>query len=86
MDPVDGSHSSRSTSSTSPLASLTDLELWNSQVLLAIACGRNKSSFRRSRRQYFCLLQQNLKAEADQRGLKSPTPPYGVADFKSGAL
>lgn len=65
-----------------PLASLTDAQLWNVQVMLATACGRNKSSLTTKRRQYYCLVAQNLKVEADLRGLPSPSPPYSVHDVK----
>jgi hypothetical protein len=76
-------------SSENPLAGLTDTELWNSQLALELACGRNRSSLTKKRRQWFCLLAQNLKVEADLRGVESPAPPYGVGRFRdteSGAI
>jgi hypothetical protein len=65
-----------------PLADLTDEELWNAQLMLAVACGRSHSSLRKPRRQYFCLLFGNLVDEANQRGVPSPTPPYSVNQIK----
>ena len=47
-----------------PLASLSDTQLWNSHLLLELGCGRNKSSLTKRRRQYYCLLAENLKIEA----------------------
>jgi len=64
------------------LESLTDVQLWNSQVVLELACGRQTSSLRKKRRQYLCLLRQNLKLEADLRGLPSPTPPHSTSELK----
>jgi len=65
-----------------PLASLTADQLWNVQVMLELVCGRNHSSLTKKRRQYLCLLRQNIKVEADLRGLPSPTPPHGVGDLR----
>ena len=68
--------------SSAALDQLTDLELWNSQVMLAIACGRNHSAFKKSRRQHYCILFDALKLESDFRGLPHPTAPYGVGDLR----
>jgi hypothetical protein len=69
-------------STDNPLSSLTNTELWNTQLALELACGRNHSSLTKKRRQWFCLLAQNLKVEADVRGVTSPSHPFGVGDFR----
>lgn len=59
-----------------PLTMLDDQSLADSQLALALACGRSKSSLKQKHRQKFCFLMQALKAEADQRGTPTPVPPY----------
>lgn len=68
--------------SLNPLADLTDVQLWNTDLMLALGCGRNHSSLTRKRRQYYCLLRRNLKVEADLRGLPTPEVPYGVGQLR----
>jgi len=62
--------------SFNPLSLLDDEELWNTQLMLALACARSHSSLTRKRRQFFCLLQQVLKVESDLRGVPAPSAPY----------
>jgi hypothetical protein len=69
-----------------PLASLTDAQLWNSQLLLQLACGKAHQALAHKRQQYFCTLFRLLKIEADVRGLPSPAAPFYVGDLKPGAL
>jgi len=72
-----------------PFAGVSDVELWNMQVLQNIICGRNHSALAKKRREYACRLARPLKIEADLRGLPSPQPPYGVGQFRhdpDGAL
>lgn len=67
---------------TNPLATLTDIQLWNTQVLLGMSCARHKSVLQKTKRQYFCALQKNFKVEADLRGLPSPPQSSGVGALK----
>jgi len=62
--------------SFNPLSLLSDKTLYDTQIMLAIACGRSHSSLTRKRRQYFCNLQQVLKVESDLRGVPHPVAPY----------
>jgi hypothetical protein len=59
-----------------PLAGLSDRDLFDTQLTLAIACGRSKSALRQKHRVNICTLFQLLKIEADHRGRPSPAPPY----------
>jgi len=66
-----------------PLDALTNDELWNSQLLLLLTCGRSHSPLRQKRRAYLCSLATLLKNEADHRGLPSPSAPYHPGDLKA---
>lgn len=51
--------------------SISDLDadqLWNAQVLMALSCGRAKSTVRARRHEYYCFMQRVLHAEALARG------------------
>jgi hypothetical protein len=63
------------------LSALTDEQLWNGQILLALACNRGHSSITRKREQYFCYMGRVLKVEADLRGLASPPTTARTADL-----
>ena len=65
------------------LATLTDDQLWNTQLLLQLACGRNHGITRRKRDQYFCFLFRALKVESDLRGLPAPAAPFHTGDLRS---
>lgn len=54
------------------LSGLTDEQLWNAQLLLALACTRGHSAITRKREEYFCYLGRVLKVEADLRGVPQP--------------
>lgn len=64
------------------MAASDDSQLWNTQLLLALACSRAHSSITRKREQYFCYMGRVLKVEADLRGLPSPPPEARIADLK----
>lgn len=64
------------------LETLTDVQLWNAQVMLAVACGRNHAVLTRKRRYYFCILRDHLILESQRRGQAYPLPPHGVGDMK----
>lgn len=59
-----------------PLSTLTDEQLFNSQLSLVLACGRSHSSLKQKHRQYFCILFETLKIESNNRGKSAPQWPY----------
>jgi hypothetical protein len=65
-----------------PLDALTDDALWNSQLFLALSCGRSRSQLRERRRQVLCALLDILKQESNNRGISFPNPPYHPGDTK----
>lgn len=70
-----------------PLSTLSNADLWNSQLALLIACGRSHSSLKGKHKQYFCGLAQVLKIESIQRGKAFPTTPISAdAKLPPGAL
>lgn len=64
------------------LATLTPDDLWNSEIILALGCGRAKGTFRKQRRQVYCLIGQQIQLEIDLRGLPHPPKPYHFGDMK----
>jgi len=61
---------------------MTDVELWNSQVILRLGCGRAYGTLQRKRRHYYCLTGEFLKIEADLRGLPSPPANASFGSLK----
>jgi len=59
-----------------PLENLGDVELFKTQLTLALACGRAKASLRQKHRQHICFLFEVLKLEADKRGKPTPRAPF----------
>jgi hypothetical protein len=59
-----------------PLQLLTDQELYDSQLMLALACGRNKAVTHNKHRTKACALFDVLALEAGNRGRPSPQWPY----------
>lgn len=66
-----------------PLESLTDTELWNTQLLLHLTCGRAKTPLRSKRRKLLCNLAGLVETEFSRRALPSPQAPYHVGQLKS---
>lgn len=62
-----------------PLGLLSDADLWNTQVVLALGCGRSKTSLKGKQKKRFCILFNILTAEANQRGKPSPTSPFSAS-------
>jgi len=69
-----------------PLATLSDDQLWNAQLILALGCGRAKNTLKGKQREVLCFLANVLKVEADLRGLPSPVAPYHASQAKGEAL
>jgi hypothetical protein len=66
------------------IAALTDTELFDVQLAVALACGRSRSALApQHRRQHYCFLFETLKLESDYRGVPAPTSPYRPGDFSS---
>ena len=66
-----------------PLESLSDVALWNTQLLLHLTCGRAKSPLKNARRKYLCTLAGLVEQEFTRRALPSPQSPYHVGQLKS---
>jgi len=64
--------------SLNPLSELTDAQLFDTQVTLALACGRAKAAIKGKHKALICTLNLALKQEADNRGRPSPSPPYSA--------
>jgi len=69
--------------SFNPLESLSDVELWNTQLLLHLTCGRGKQPLRNKRRSFLCHLAGLVETEFTHRSLPSPQPPYHTGQLKS---
>lgn len=69
-----------------PLSYLTNSQVSNTQLMLALACGKSHRTLTKKRRQYFCHLQRALEIEADLRGLPQVRPPYHAGDVEPFAL
>lgn len=65
-----------------PLDVLSNDELWNNQLLLAIQCGGGAYSFRRRNVRAVCALANALQLEAARRGVPSPQKPYSISKLK----
>lgn len=61
-----------------PLAMLSDQQLFDTQLSLALACGRSRSALRDKHKAKLCFLFQVLVVEANKRGKQSPRPPYSA--------
>lgn len=59
-----------------PLQNLSDEALYDAQLALELACGRNKAVTRDKHRTRLCTLAGILGLEADNRGKPQPTPPF----------
>ena len=69
--------------SFNPLSSLSDVDLWNTQVLLHLSCGRGRQPLRSKRRKYLCNLATAVETEFAHRALPSPQAPYHVSQLKA---
>jgi hypothetical protein len=59
-----------------PLSVLSDVELFDTQVMLALACGKARTVLKKKNREKLCFLFTVLVLEANNRGKPSPTPPF----------
>lgn len=59
-----------------PFVNYTDEQLFDSQLMLELVCGRNKSTTRNKHRTHACALADILAIEAQNRGKPSPQPPF----------
>jgi hypothetical protein len=66
------------TTPSDPLSLLSDQQLFDTQLSVALACGRAKGSLRDKHRTRFCFLLSVLTVEAQKRGRPSPQPPYSA--------
>ena len=55
---------------------LDDQALYETQLAMALACGRSRSTLREKHKTRFCFMQSVLNVEAQNRGKPSPQPPY----------
>jgi hypothetical protein len=69
-----------------PFRDVSDEQLLQLQLALALACGRSHQSLTRKRQNWFCLLGRILKIETDFRGLPTPPPPYHASNLDPLAL
>jgi hypothetical protein len=69
-----------------PLLALDNVTLYNTTLMLHIACARNPAVFRKKRRQYLCGLIDSLQTEATNRGIDYPLPPYHSANVRPHEL
>lgn len=65
-----------------PLAGLTNDELWNCQLWVAVLCTRKPFATRKDRTAALCAVGHAFQLEATARGLSSPSAPYHVAQLK----
>jgi hypothetical protein len=61
-----------------PLDLLSDEVLFNTQLTLALGCGRAKSALKGKHKTNICFLLTVLSVEANNRGKPSPQPPYSA--------
>jgi hypothetical protein len=61
-----------------PLEALTDDDLYQTQLVLRVGCGRNRSVLKDKHRTRICFLASLLDLEADKRGRPSPKPPFSL--------
>jgi hypothetical protein len=59
-----------------PLSLLNDSDLYDTQLILALACGRAHTILRKQHRDRLCFLFTLLNLEAGNRGTPVPSPPY----------
>jgi hypothetical protein len=67
---------------SNPLDILTNDQLWNSQLLLAITCNHTKYSPKGKRVDNLCALGNALDLEAGSRGLQSPSAPFNLGKLR----
>lgn len=65
-----------------PLDAISDLDLWNSHLLLKIVCNRGKVRESKKHLKSICGLGNALQIEADNRGVQAPTAPYNISKLK----
>lgn len=63
-------------SGSNPLSQLSDEEVFNSQLALALACGRAHAAIKGRQKTRLCTLQGLLAIEAMNRGTPICLPPY----------
>jgi hypothetical protein len=59
-----------------PLSLLSDQQLFDTQLTIALGCGRAKAAVKGKHRANLCFLFVALAAEADKRGKPTPQAPY----------
>ena len=59
-----------------PLRLLTDQQLLDTQLSVALQCLRSRSSVRKKHSEKTCVLWQILNLEGDRRGIQNKQPPY----------
>jgi hypothetical protein len=59
-----------------PLTLLNDVQLFDTSLAIALACGRSKGVLRKPHRPTICFLFFVLQQEHNRRGTVGPTPPY----------
>lgn len=59
-----------------PLANFTDQALFDAQLVLYLACGRNKAVTHTKYKGHLCYLATLLGLELDNRHLPRQTPPF----------
>jgi hypothetical protein len=65
-----------------PLDSLTEVELFNTTLMLRLLCGRNKAVLPGRRRKYICSLAGLLDQQAANKGFEPCLAPYHVGQQK----
>jgi hypothetical protein len=68
--------------SENPLDSLSEVELFNTTLMLGLICGRNKAVLPHKRRQYLCSLGGLLVEQANNKGYEPCLAPYHVGRVK----
>lgn len=68
---------------SNPLDTLTEVELFNTTLMLRLICGRNKAVLPQKRRKYMCNLAGLLDQQAADKGFAPCLPPYHVGQQKT---
>jgi hypothetical protein len=64
------------------ITDLSDVQLWNAQVIALLGCGRARSGITRKREEYVCFLNRVLKVEALRRGQTPPPADANTSDLR----
>lgn len=65
-------------SNANPLSLLSDDDLFDTTIILALGCGKAHTIFRNVHRDRICFLQTLLNLELQNRARPVPTPPYSA--------